>query len=296
MIKQLTALANSAAWLAEQVADQGGRLARDLIPVPPPANLEDRDPEFLARVLPTVRRLTKLYFRAEVEGVEQLPADGPVLMVGNHSGGILSPDTGILIAEIAEKFGVDRLQNTLAHDIVASMPGQQIVRKFGIVPASPVNAKLALEAGSATLVYPGGELDLYRPSWDSSKVDFYGRTGFIRLAMAMDVPIAPTVSIGGQEIALFLSDGKNLADLLGLRKSLRLDALPVTLSLPWGLNFGVPFLPLPSKIKVRVLPPFRVSERFGPGADVDEVYQAILSEIQTTLDEMQAERSLPIVG
>ena len=55
------------------------------------------------------------------------------------------------------------------------------------------------------LVYPGGDYEVHRPTWDGHRVDFDGRKGFIRLALEHDVPIVPVVSIGGQETALFLT-------------------------------------------------------------------------------------------
>ena len=73
----------------------------------------------------------------------------------------------------------------------------------------------ALEAGAALLVYPGGDWEVHRPSWERNKVDFAGRKGFVRLALDAGVPIVPVVSIGGQETALFLSRGIGSRALLG---------------------------------------------------------------------------------
>ena len=54
--------------------------------------LKGRDPEFIRRMLPRFWLLAQLYFRAEVNGFENVP-DEPVLFVGNHSGGSNTPDT-----------------------------------------------------------------------------------------------------------------------------------------------------------------------------------------------------------
>ena len=73
---------------------------------------------------------------------------------------------------------------------------------------------------------------MHRPTWESARVDFGGRRGFIRLAQEEDVPIVPVVAIGGQETALFLSRGEGLAQLLGLDRMFRLKVLPVSLRCP----------------------------------------------------------------
>jgi 1-acyl-sn-glycerol-3-phosphate acyltransferase len=139
---------------------------------------------------------------------------------------------------------------------------------------------------------------VHRPSWESGKVDFGGRKGFIRLALSKNVPIVPVVSIGGQETALFLSRGEWLARLLGLDKLFRLKVLPISLSIPWGLNIGdmLGHIPLPSKISIQVLPPIDLRKEFGRNPDIDEVYDEVMKRMQITLDELADERRLPVIG
>ena len=179
-----------------------------------------------------------------------------------------------------------------------SFPGLSFLRRFGTVAASPRNAEKALDAGAALLVYPGGDREVHRPSWQRHRVDFGGRKGFIRLALERDVPIVPVVAAGGQETALFLSQGENLAKLLGLDRMLRLKVLPVSIAAPWGLNVGdmLGHVPLPAKITVEVLPPLHLREEFGPEPDVDEVYDHVVRLMQDTLDALAAERRLPVLG
>src|SRR5205823_14621393 len=126
----------------------------------------------------------------------------------------------------------------LAHNLVLSSPGLSFLRKFGTVAASQENARRALLAGAAVLVYPGGDYEVHRPTWERHRVDFGGRKGFIRLALEEDVPVVPVVSIGGQETSLFLSRGETLARVLMLDKLFRLKVLPISLGLPWVVNVG----------------------------------------------------------
>ena len=226
------------------------------------------------------------------------PRTGPVLLVGNHSGGNLTPDTHVFTLAFSAYFGVERRFHQLAHNLVLSMPGLRILRKFGTVAASRENMTKALESGAALLVYPGGDYEVHRPSWERNKVDFGGRKGFIREALEHDVPIVPVVSIGGQETALFLSRGERLAKLLMLDKSLRLKVLPISIALPWGLNVGDMFghIPLPAKITIEVLPPIHLREEFGQDPDLDEVYDHVIRLMQETLDALAAERRFPVIG
>ena len=264
----------------------------------PAADLDERDPDYIRENLPTAWLLSSLWFRGEVRGLGNIPETGPVLLVGNHSGGNMTPDTTVFTLAFNTYFRVERRFYQLAHNLVLSMPGLSFLRKYGTVAASPENAQKALEAGAALLVYPGGDWEVHRPSTDRNRVDFNRRKGFIRLALEHDVPIVPVVSIGGQETALFLSRGDRLARLFGLDRMFRLKVLPISLALPWGLNVGDMFghIPLPAKITVEALPPIHLREEFGPDPDVDEVYDHVTRLMQDTLDAMAAERRLPLLG
>ena len=274
-------------------------VAADLIPGRGGGDpLAERDPEFIRATLPVYKAITDVYFRPKVRGLELIPDDRPVLLVGNHSGGTLIADTFAFAYAFAEHFGPDRLFHQLAHDMVFQVPGLGTLPKYGTVPASHDNAERALRKGAALLVYPGGDFESYRPSWQSDKVDFGGRRGFIDIALEAGAPIVPVVAIGGQETALFLTRGERAARLLQLDKLFRLKVLPLQVAPPWGLTvLDLPGrIPLPAQITIQVLPPIDLHAEFGPEPDRDEVAASVIDEMQRALDELAAERDLPIVG
>jgi len=264
----------------------------------PRADLDERDPDLIREQLPLLWLFASLWYRGEVRGLGNIPDEGPVLMVGNHSGGNMTPDTVVFTLAFTTYFGVERPFYQLAHNLVASMPGLGALRKFGTVAASPRNGERALRAGAALLVYPGGDYEVHRPSWQGNRVDFNGRKGFIHLALEEGVPIVPVVAIGGQETALFLSRGEGLARLLGLDRMFRLKVLPVSLALPWILNVGdmLGHIPLPAKLTIETLSPIDLEAEFGPDPDVDEIYDHLMRLMQDTLDALAAERRLPVIG
>ncbi|MEA2481758.1 MAG: hypothetical protein QOJ07_3680 [Thermoleophilaceae bacterium] len=286
------------AQVAEMAGMLGKALGQQVIDRIPTADLDERDPDYIRENLPGSWLLASFYFRADVRGLHNIPAEGPVLLVGNHSGGNMTPDTIVFTLAFTTYFGVERRFHQLAHNLVLAMPALAFLRKYGTVAAGQENARKALKAGAAVLVYPGGDYEVFRPTWDSAKVDFGGRKGFIKLAVEEGVPIVPIVSVGGQETALFLSRGERLAKLLRLDKMFRLKALPISLALPWGLNIGdmLGHLPLPAKISVRALPPIDVREEFGEDPDYDAAYAHIMGVMQAQLDVLQSERRFPVLG
>jgi 1-acyl-sn-glycerol-3-phosphate acyltransferase len=261
--------------------------------------LEARDPDYIRRTLPAWRMASSAYFRAEVEGLAEVPRDEPVLLVGNHSGGFVIVDTFVFAQSFYDHFGPERRFHQLAHDAVFKVPGGRAIgRRWGMIPASRDNMRAALDRGAALLVYPGGELESFRPSWESGEVDFAGRTGYVELALEAGVPIVPVVAIGGQETALFLGRGRRLAKALGLDRMLRLKVLPAQLGPPWGATvLDAPGrIPLPAKIRIRVLPKIDLHERLGPDPDVDDASDLVVDAMQGALDDLEEERSLPVVG
>jgi 1-acyl-sn-glycerol-3-phosphate acyltransferase len=286
------------AQLAELIAGLGANVGQQVIDRIPVADLDERDPDYIRENLPGAWLLASFYFRADVRGLHNIPAEGPVLMVGNHSGGNMTPDTTVFTLAFTTYFGVERRFHQLAHNLVLAMPSLGFLRKYGTIAAGQDNARKALQTGAAVLVYPGGDYEVHRPTWDSSKVDFGGRKGFIKLALEENVPIVPIVSIGGQETALFLTRGERLARLLALDRVARLKVLPVSLALPWGLNVGdmLGHLPLPAKITIEALPAIDLRAQFGSDPDPGEIYDHVTRLMQDTLDALAAERWLPVIG
>ena len=261
--------------------------------------LDQRGPAYIRRTLPALRLLSSVYFRADVRGLSNIPAGGPVLLVGNHSGGTMIADTFVFAQAFYDHFGPDRRFYQLAHDLLFKVRGARaIVQQYGTIPASRTNMRRALLRDAALLVYPGGDHETFRPSWESSEVGFCGRSGFVELALEHRVPIVPVVAIGGQETALFLGRGQRLASALQLNRLLRLKVLPLVIGPPFGVTLlDLPGrIPLPSKITIRVLPPLDLRERLGPDPDVEEGYRLVTGKMQRTLTGLASERRFPVIG
>jgi 1-acyl-sn-glycerol-3-phosphate acyltransferase len=280
------------------VASPVRRLAGNFVPRFREGDLDDRDPDAMREMLPGMWLLASAWFRPDIRGLELVPRQGPVLIVGNHTGGASSPE--VLISQLAFSayFGVERLHYQLAHRMVLNSPVGSVVRRFGTVEADPANAEAALDAGAMVTVFPGGDYEVFRPSWESAKVDFGGRTGFLRLALRKNVPIVPMVTLGGQETALFLSRGERLAQLTGAARVMRLKTLPIVVGFPFGLSVAglPPFLPLPAKVTMELLEPIDLSARYGADPDVDEIYRDLMATMQKALTGMQRKRRLPVLG
>lgn len=250
---------------------------------------DGRDPDFIRSLMPRVETALR-WFDPEVTGFEHLPDDGPMLIVGNHSGGIFMPDYWAFLHEWVENRGAEAPLHSLGFDLIFSMPGTgQFCRRMGCVPARHANADELLERGSSVLVYPGGDEDDYRPWTDRHRIDLRHHEGFVRLALRQQVPVVPLVSHGSHDSLIVVFRGDELAHALGLDK-LRIHVMPLVIG-----SFGPALLPaagppFPAKVISRICEPFDWSH-YGPeAADDPEIvhrcYEEMQARMQENLDEL----------
>jgi len=262
---------------------------------PPDRDLGSRrDPDFIRAHLDKVASVFDRYHGASVEGLEHVPA-GRALLVGNHSGGVMSPDMFALMLAWWRHFGADEPAYGLAHDLPFLIPGfGTLMSKAGAVKASQANAMELLRRDAKVLVYPGGDIDAYRPWSRRNEIVFGDRVGFIRLALRTGAPIVPVVAAGSHDALRILTDGRGIARMLGLKRCARVEVFPISLCLPWGIAFGPHFYwPIPVRIRIRVLPAMSWPSLGPDDAENDVIVRRcrdeVLERMQSALDELVRE-------
>jgi len=261
------------------------------------AYISERDPDYIQRHLGMIRTYAS-YFSPEVRGTENIPNQGPALMVGNHSGAFYMPDTWITALAILDRRGVENATYALTYEMLLEMPVVGLfLRRIGAIRAGSDEAERALAEGALVLDYPGGDWEACRPWWERNTIDFGGRTGFIRLALRSGVPVVPVVSQGGHNSVIVVARGDRIAKLIGL-DALRIKVFPIF----WGPTGPTTVLfpppPLPSSITIEVLP-FIDWSGLGPEeADNPETVKRCAEQInevmQGALDRLNTEFPHPV--
>ncbi len=243
------------------------------------------------------------YFRSEVRGFERLPASGPFLVVGNHSGGQMPPDLPVLLTAWWRERGVDEPVYALFHSFFLGLPGVgPAMRRAGAVEAGRDAAEAVLRSGAVLIDFPGGDYEVFRPWWRRNRIEFGERLGFVRLALRTGVPVVPAVSVGSHETLVVLARGQAVARLLRIDQLFRIKVMPLVFGPPFGLvPGGIPTFPLPAKITVELGAPIDWTSRYGPDAAEDEevvraCYDELTAGMQATLDRLARERRLPVLG
>jgi 1-acyl-sn-glycerol-3-phosphate acyltransferase len=257
----------------------------------------NRDPDFIRRYRRVWRGLSA-YFSPVVRGLDNLPRDGAVLVVGNHSTVYVYPDAWTIADALLDRRGIDAATYVLAFDLLFAMPGiGPLLRRAGAIPADETAAEAALAGGSAVLVFPGGDHDACRPWTDRDRIDFGSHRGFVRLALRSGVPVVPAVGYGAHHAVFVLARGEPFARAMGFA-GVRVNVFPVLVGPPFGLT-PLLTLPLPAQVSVEFLPALDWTRYGAAGADdpgvVEACHDEIVAAMQAAMDRLHAEHPHPVL-
>jgi 1-acyl-sn-glycerol-3-phosphate acyltransferase len=245
------------------------------------------DAELTDQVLMSLLRpLYDRYFRVEVKGIENIPAEGGALVVSNHSG-TLPVDALMTQVAVHDHHPAGRHLRLLAADLVFMLPlVNDLARKAGHTLACAEDAQLLLERGEVVGVMPEGFKGLGKPFSERYKLQRFGRGGFVATALKTKVPIIPCSVVGAEEIYPMVGNSRTLARLLGF------PYFPLTPTFPWLGPLGL--APLPTKWTIQFGEPVP-TDGYPPEAAEDPMLVFNLTDqvretIQHTLYELLVER------
>jgi 1-acyl-sn-glycerol-3-phosphate acyltransferase len=224
----------------------------------------------LKYAITVARWMYRHYFRAEAFGIENVPANGRVILVSNHSGQL--PFDGLVIASACFLEPTQpRLVRAMVEFFVPTVPfASYLFSRWGQITGTPENCRRLLSAEEAVLVFPEGARGISKPFNKRYQLADFGK-GFMRLALETGAPVIPVAVIGAEEQAPAVNV-KPLARLLGM------PSFPVV---PYP-----PFIaPLPLPVKYRVH--FGEAMRFsGDPDDDDEVLDDKVKTVRNRIQSM----------
>ncbi len=154
-----------------------------------------RDGNYCDVALPALEFLYRRWLRVQMRGLENLPSDGPAILVCNHTGA-LPYDATMLMHGIATEHPCKRQVRPLLEDRLARQAFLGVaLRKLGAVRACQENATRLLDTGSLIAVFPEGRRALLKEPASPQKLQRFGRGGFVRLALATGAPLVPVAIV-----------------------------------------------------------------------------------------------------
>jgi 1-acyl-sn-glycerol-3-phosphate acyltransferase len=225
---------------------------------------------------PALRLLYRSWFRVEVLGVGHLPADGPALVVANHSGTI-AVDALMLSVAVHDEHPAHRYLRLLGADLVFRTPFlSELTRKGGGTLACNPDAGRLMAAGELVGVFPEGFKGVGKLYRDRYRLQRFGRGGFVSAALRTGTPIVPAAIVGAEEIYPMIGNLKPLARLLGT------PYFPVTPTFPWLGPLGM--LPLPSKWFIQFGEPMPTAGMTGQAEDPLAVFN-LADQVRETIQQ-----------
>lgn len=233
--------------------------------------------DFLQRVTPAFRRLRN-YARLKADGLEHVPETGPAILAANHTGwlGLDYAFTALTVFD-----GMERVVRGMAHPAWFKAPQTaRFARRLGLFEISKGAIRERLDAGDLVMVFPEGEKGAFRPGSDYTLEPF--ARGFVRVAMASQVPVVPVAVLGGEE-----------ANPVGSR----IESYEELINMKGGLPIPKNLIPKPVKWRIRFLPPIDFSGYSeADTGDRDRVHgmaEDVRTRVQKELRKMKVERGNP---
>jgi 1-acyl-sn-glycerol-3-phosphate acyltransferase len=223
--------------------------------------------------------LYHLWFRCEIEGIENVPGDGGALIVSNHSGA-LPPDAMMIAKAIKSEHPHPRPVHLTVEHFFKGYPGfSALLPKIGGVAAHPANVqRLLYDEQQLVLVFPEGRKGTEKLYKDRYRLRRFGRGGFVEAAMRGRAPIIPVAVVGAEESMPAFAQLKPLQRLTGL------IYFPITPTWPHlGLLGMVGYLP--AKFKIRFLPPVRTDDLGDEPWEDKALVQTVAHDVRATIQE-----------
>jgi 1-acyl-sn-glycerol-3-phosphate acyltransferase len=233
------------------------------------------DPQLNEILVSAVEPLAEKWFRLEVRGAENIPAEGGALLVANHSGTV--PLDGVMTSYAVKRHSGRDLR-PLGADLVFALPFVgQLARRTGATLACQQDAERLLTTGEIAGVWPEGFKGIGKPFAERYKLQRFGRGGFVSSALRAQVPIVPVSIVGAEEIYPLVGNVPSLARLLGL------PYLPITPFFPLLGPLGL--VPLPSKWIIEFGEPIRTDAYEPDAADDPMLLFNVTDQVRETIQQ-----------
>lgn len=238
------------------------------VPRTPASSHELADPFKLAAVSAFLQPF-RWMFHPVFHGIENVPADRPLLFVGNHQlYGLV--DIPFLFEELWHRRRI--FLRGLADRAHYSLPlWRDMLTSFGAVEGTRENCATLMQDGESIVVFPGGAREVSKRKTEKYKLLWKERFGFARLAIEHRCTIVPFASVGVEDAWDILFDKDDfLATPLGRFASwlgLREDAM---MPIPRGIG-PTPF-PRPTRLYFRIMEPIATAPYRGASGDTEAVH------------------------
>jgi 1-acyl-sn-glycerol-3-phosphate acyltransferase len=226
------------------------------------------------------------YFRVRFFGLENIPASGGALIIGNH--GPFGLDAPFVIKHVYEEAG--RVVRPLGDRLLFKIPLLRVLlNTVGVLEGEAEQAIEIMTAGEICSVYPGGYAETVKAPHEKYQIRQFweNHLGYIKVALRAQVPIIPISCIGIDDIVVQLKTAEEMANFPPARliqKYMKHDKYKVPL---W---MGLGMVPIPVQFTYKVGQAIDLG--YGPEAADDPVILHKINERIIEIVEGMIEKGL----
>lgn len=238
----------------------------------------------VADLIAPVVDLSRIY----IDGLDVLPRDGRCLLVGNHTTSGWA-EVVLIPYVVHRELGV-RVRG-LATRQLADMGGlgREVLEAAGAVVGDPETGAELMRQGETVLVFPGGGRDMLKFKGEEYQLQWQGRSGFARLAIAYDYPIIPVGLVGGDDVYHSLVERDGTWERMTRGVGERLHGV-TGVGIPLIRGLGPTLVPRPQRMYLRFGSPIDTNRPAGTTAAAWEatVKEHTQAALEATLDDLRA--------
>jgi 1-acyl-sn-glycerol-3-phosphate acyltransferase len=243
----------------------------------------------LESISDAARPVVDLY-RPYVEGTADLPRDGRFLLVGNHTQG----GTEVFLISHVIRQTIGTRVRALAERAMGNTRGPlgDLAAGFGAVVGTPENARELMHHNQTILVFPGGGREIAKFKGEENTLNWRGRAGFARVAIANDYPIVPVGLIGGDAMYQSLVSRDSRLGQVSLAITERITGRKDT-PIPLVRGIGPTLIPRPQRMYLRFGTPIDTAKPSSRSDDAwtSTVKRATQTAVETLLADLLAVRA-----
>ncbi|MFA6449727.1 MAG: 1-acyl-sn-glycerol-3-phosphate acyltransferase [bacterium] len=236
------------------------------------------DVEAASDILAVFLFFYKYYFRVDTQGLENLPDEGPGLIIANHAPILPFDASMIYIAGLVEK-EKPRFIRTITNKGISSIPfASSALSRCGQIIGCDENMRRLFENNNLVLVFPTGAEGDVHTIFNKYHVSEF-TLGFMEYALRYHAPIIPTIVTGSEEAAMTL--GKIDLNFAGFKH------FPITPIFPWFGLLGL--IPFPSQFHIRFGEPADYFTEHSADVDNPEIVKELVSKLHGIIVSMLAD-------
>jgi 1-acyl-sn-glycerol-3-phosphate acyltransferase len=194
----------------------------------------------------------------EFEGLEHIPEQGPVLLVGNHS--IMAfADGSLMMREIYRQRGIVCRSLGLHAHFKVPVWGTLLAAN-GAVDGTPENCTAMMQAGEHIIVYPGGGGEVMKRKGEQHTLRWKNRTGFARMAIQNSCTVVPFSTVGADDCFDIVYDNAEFSQTRFGKAILKATGVKAEEFPPLLKGVGPTLIPKPQKMYFKFHPPINAAD------------------------------------